>query len=188
MKLKPDIATTEMRVEWRPVVGFEEIYEVSSEGRIRSLDRLVTQENRGGPCHQMVRGKEIRNAVSRGYVVVNLWKNGRPVKRGVHRVMLEAFVGPCPDGMEACHNDGQRSNNVISNLRYGTPMENGHDKVVHGHSRPGSQSYLSKLDERTVLEIRESASELTRNQLSAKFDVPIANLGYILRRQTWRHI
>jgi hypothetical protein len=177
-----------MKVEWRPVAGFEGLYEVSSNGRIRSLDRWAVQLNRGTMCRRFIRGAELKNSVSRGYTVVNLWSDGKPLKRGVHRVMLEAFVGPCPDGMEACHNDGQKSNNVIANLRYGTPAENGQDKVRHGHSRPGSQNRLAKLNERKVLEIRGAASELTRNELSAKFDVPIANLGFILRRRTWRHI
>lgn len=176
------------QVEWRPVVGFEAIYEVSSDGRIRSVDRWVEQENRGGPCKRLVRGCELKNAVSRGYTVVNLWADGRAVKRGVHRVMLEAFIGPCPDGMETCHNDGIRSHNIISNLRYGTPAQNGHDRIFHGNSRPGSKCHLAKLDERTVLRIREAAGELNRNQLAAKFDVTIDNLGFILRRKTWRHI
>lgn len=119
---------------------------------------------------------------------MNLWRDGRPVKRGVHRILLEAFVGPCPKGMESCHGDGNRANNALSNLRYGTKLENGRDKVLHGTSRPGSKSYLAKLSEDTVLAIREGAGELSRRQLSAKFGVSVMNLGYILRRDTWRHI
>jgi hypothetical protein len=179
---------TQAQIVWRPVLGFESMYEVSSDGRVRSVDRFVAQENRGGQCMRHIRGRQLKTSVSRGYTVIDLWANGRAARRGVHRVMLEAFIGPCPEGMEVCHNDGRRDNNVLSNLRYGTPAQNGRDRVDHGNSRPGSQSHLAKLDESTVLRIREEAGQLTRKELSVKFHVPIANLSYILRRETWRHI
>jgi len=178
---------SQTQVLWRPVVGFEGFYEVSDDGRIRSVDRYVVQENRSGPAAQFIRGRELKNAISRGYTVVNLWRDGRGTKRGVHRVMLEAFVGPCPAGMQACHNDGVRFRNVISNLRYGTPLENGQDKVLHGTSRAGSRSHLSKLDERKVRLLRRLASKFSRPALASMFGVTPTNVGYILRGETWRN-
>ncbi|MGH8035083.1 MAG: HNH endonuclease signature motif containing protein, partial [Lysobacterales bacterium] len=59
-------------------------------------------------------------------------KSSRMVNRKVHRLVLEAFVGPCPDGMVGCHNDGDTRNNRLSNRRWDTPGSNNRDKQVHG--------------------------------------------------------
>lgn len=59
-------------------------------------------------------------------------KSQRAVTRLVHRLVLETFAGPCPPDMECRHLDGNRSNNALSNLRWGTKLENEADKDRHG--------------------------------------------------------
>lgn len=116
---------------WLPVVGYEGCYEVSDYGKVRSIDRDVlgsdgvTQKRRGRTLVGYVK--------SSGHIQVGL-RSGRKVqdKRYVHRLVMEAFVGPCPDGMEVCHSDGVPSNNEITNLRYGTVSDNRYDSVRHG--------------------------------------------------------
>lgn len=106
--------------EWRPVVGYEGLYEVSDRGQVRSLPRRL-------------RGRILRPGLSAGYPSVNLSVNGvgRVVK--VHILLAEAFLGPRPDGSVTCHADGDRSNNVLSNLRYDTVSSNNLDTVRHGN-------------------------------------------------------
>jgi hypothetical protein len=67
-----------------------------------------------------------------GYLYVNLKRVGSQSQRAVHRLVLEAFVGPCPPGMEGCHNDGDQLNNRLDNLRWDTPSNNKLDSVRHG--------------------------------------------------------
>lgn len=115
---------------WRPVVGFEGLYEVSDQGRVRSLDRVTT--GRWGAA--AYRGRMLlpdRNNPD-GYERVTLQRAGKRIRRAVHHLVLEAFVGPRPDEAEACHGDGDPANNVASNLRWDTHSANIRDKRAHG--------------------------------------------------------
>lgn len=116
--------------EWRAVVGYEGHYEVSNQGRLRSLDRVVEYKN---GVERMHKGKVLKLGKHKfGYLKVELHKDGKITHTNIHRLVLEAFTGPCPDGMEACHNDGNPTNNTIENLRWGTRSENRQDAVKHG--------------------------------------------------------
>lgn len=114
---------------WRPVVGWEDRYEVSCMGRVRSRRREGACYGRTGVIHA---GK--RTAF--GHIVVQLRRPGVREEKRVHRLVLEAFFGPCPDGMEGCHNNGNPSDNRLENLRWDTRSENIRDSVRHGtHSK-----------------------------------------------------
>ncbi|AUX81960.1 HNH endonuclease [Mycobacterium phage Frankie] len=110
---------------WRPVVGQEGNYEVSNLGRVRSLDRQIDVDGRG---RRYMRGRVLSLVpMKNGYRLAAL-PGG---KKLVHRLVLEAFSGPCPPGAEGCHNDGDRSNNRIENLRWDTRTANNIDAVDH---------------------------------------------------------
>ena len=124
-----------MSEEWRAIPGYEGLYEVSSEGRVRSLDRVIscTRSDSAGPFGRDLQGRELKQSTDRtGRLSVNLSRNGRARKRRVHTLVAEAFVGPRPEGLEVCHGDGDPSNNRVSNLRYGTASENWADRKLHG--------------------------------------------------------
>lgn len=105
---------------WRPVPGYEGRYEVSDQGRVRSW---VSR-----PAPRLLSAIPLSNR----YVSVALSRGGFTKQQLLHRVVLAAFVGPCPTGMETRHLDGNRTNNRLTNLAYGTPRENGLDRVRHG--------------------------------------------------------
>lgn len=111
---------------WRPVVGHEADYEVSDLGRVRSLDRERTFPNRyGTPSTRLFKGKLLSPYPNHnGYMIVNLWKARKMHARRVHALVLEAFVGPRPPGMEGMHGDDDKTNNVLANLSWGTSGEN----------------------------------------------------------------
>lgn len=112
--------------EWLPVHGFEGAYEVSDWGRVRSLDRIITTKAGIKQRHQ---GRVLTPAADRsGHLNVNL---GPGKKLLVHRLVLEAFIGPSPEGQECCHNDGDPTNNNLANLRWDTRSENVLDSVRH---------------------------------------------------------
>ena len=116
---------------WKPITGYEGIYEASSHGRIRSVDRTINYSN--GQVHRY-KGKILSTPLLQqtGYPFVKLSNHGKNQVRTVHSLVAETFLGPRPEGTEVCHNDGDRTNSHLDNLRYGTPSENELDKLRHG--------------------------------------------------------
>lgn len=115
---------------WLPIVDFDG-YEVSDDGRVRSLDRWVPA-GPSGKSARFVTGRvlKLRLRPPRGYPMVTL---GHSDKRYVHRLVLEAFVGPCPDGMECLHRNDDPTDNRLCNLRWGTRAQNLADRVLNGN-------------------------------------------------------
>lgn len=112
---------------WKSVLGFEGLYEVSNIGRVRSLDRKIGDGGRGS---RLKRGMILSlHQGQNGYLYASL---GTSIKKLVHRIVLEAFVGPCPTGMECCHNDNNRTNNRLENLRWDTRYGNCQDIKAAG--------------------------------------------------------
>lgn len=113
---------------WRDVAGYEGVYQVSDGGHVRSLDHWVPCGRYPGGS-RLARGQVLRPDVNRqGYLRVRL--AGRAVS--VHSLVAETFIGPRPDGLQVCHNDGDKNNNTPSNLRYDTASANVRDCVRHG--------------------------------------------------------
>jgi flavin-dependent thymidylate synthase len=99
---------------WKAVPGWEDLYEVSSEGRVRRIGRQPKQNTIG----------------AHGYLVVSLNRPGKQVTRTVHSLVAEAFLGPRPDGHEVRHKDHERTDARLCNLKYGTSAENSADMVA----------------------------------------------------------
>lgn len=115
---------------WAPVVGLEMFYEVSDLGRVRALPRVRVCKN---GVIKRYRGKILAPGVDSNRLLVHLYgADGRGVTRKVHQLVLEAFVGPRPPGMEGCHADDDFTNNRLTNLRWGTHTDNMQDCVSNG--------------------------------------------------------
>lgn len=124
-----------MTETWKPVTGYEGIYEVSDQGRVRSLARSVP---RG--AHTLRVAERIMRPSGTTYAVVMLRKPGVPSKtEAVHVLVLTAFVGPRPDRSEACHGPGGPRDNRLANLRWDTVHQNNLDKVRHGTHHEASK-------------------------------------------------
>lgn len=116
-----------MTERWRPVVGYEHGYQVSDLGRVRSIPRVTSRSTLpGGPI------SPARTGTRRSYLFVHLYGDGTSEQKYVHRLVLEAFVGPCPPGLETRHLNGDSFDNRLSNLRWGTRAENAADRIRHG--------------------------------------------------------
>ena len=113
-------------IDWRDVVGYEGVYEVSSDGQVRSVERLDSRGRR-----RAARPRALTRQKS-GHLVVALSRNGAQKSIGVHRLVLQAFVGPCPEGMEACHWNDVPDDNRVENLRWDTRAANIADSVRNG--------------------------------------------------------
>lgn len=143
---------------WRPVSGYEGLYEVSDHGRVRSLDRVciycrVDQySGRELTVHRHIKGKLLRpGRMTAGHMSVSL---GRHNSIPVHTLVLTAFLGLRPEGMEACHNNGNPSDNRLPNLRWDTRSSNLHDAVRHGTKPIGERSWNAKLRNADIPKIR----------------------------------
>jgi hypothetical protein len=132
---------------WLPVIGFEGRYEVSDLGRVRAI---FTQK-RVPPPPRYVGAVE-----PSGYVGLWLIDTTRRVRTRAHTLVLQAFVGTCPAGMECRHLNGDKADNRLSNLRWGSPLENMRDQDVHGTRVRGERHGSAKLTEEIVAQIRES--------------------------------
>ena len=108
----------------------------------------------------------------------------------VHRLVLLAFVGPCPEGLQCCHNDGNPANNTLANLRWGTPKSNAADRLKHGTHNRGSRHSLVKLTEEQVIAIRAeyAVGRLTQRQLGDRYGVCESTICQLVKRQTWGHV
>lgn len=127
-----------IKENWLPAVNWADTHEVSDRGRVRRIgdDRSLAPF----PCDRA------------GHLQVNLCANGLKAKRLVHRMVLEAFVGECPPGMEGCHRDNKTANNALDNLRWDTHLGNMADST----GRP-RRAYSRRLTPAQVAAIRASA-------------------------------
>ena len=170
--------------EWRDVVGYEGLYQVSNFGNMRSVTRMV--KNRHGM--RTVHGIGLCTYVPySGYTTIGLRDCGPRKTFSVHRLVLEAFIGSCPDGMCACHWDGDRSNNILSNLRWDTPAENSADAKRHGTRCIGELHGRSKLSNFGVRVIRRllSAGDVTHREIGEVFGDSRACVGLISTGVNW---
>lgn len=160
-----------IREIWKPIPGYEG-YEASNLGQVRSLDRWIVYKN--GDRH-FYEGKLLKpGRIGKGYRGVVLPPQ---VMCRVHQLIMLAFVGPCPDGFEVRHLNNNRGDNRLSNLRYGTPMQNQADRIAHGTTCRGERAPYAKLSREAVLEIRLGA--LSPSQLVDKYRVSRSHIWNI---------
>lgn len=160
---------------WRQVPRWPS-YWISSRGRVRSHARRVPR---------------IMNPSTNptGYLYVTVRHQGVQKQRFVHRLVLNAFVGPCPHGMQACHGDGDRTNNMLENLRWASAKTNAADRERHGHTKRGSCHGNAKLDEAKVRHIRQLyAAGESAEELAERFNVRPLAVRRAVKRITWKHV
>lgn len=126
----------------------------------------------------------------KGYHVISLCgENGIKHIRTVHALVLEVFVGPCPDGLQCRRLDGNPANNHVLNLKWGTSIENANDKTLHGTASQGERCNKAKLTNEDVVKIRERrANGESLKAIAQDFSINIATISRIALRQSWKHI
>jgi NUMOD4 motif/HNH endonuclease len=161
--------------EWRPIRGYEGLYEISSWGRVRTV---TTGTIRVGSHHRQ------------GYLSLTLSKKGTAHAYLVHRLVAEAFLGPGPDGMCVNHMNGHKQDNRAANLEYMTLAENNRHAKRLGLARyvRGADIGLAKLTDAAVVSIRQKLAQGAHPMdLARQFNVGFGTIYAIRSGKTWRH-
>lgn len=167
-----------MSEQWRAIPGFK-IYEASDLGRVRSIPRVVSNGRRAG----VVLAQPLNR---RGYFTVTLHSiigGGGLKTRLVHQVVLEAFRGLRPAGHEGCHNNGVKTDNALTNLRWDTPENNQRDSRIHG------AYHWSKLVDNDVAVIcRLHIDGWSLQRIADRFKTGIGPIQMVLRGNNLKHV
>lgn len=162
---------------WKDLPQFPK-YQISNLGNLRSF-----RKGRWKP-RKAVRYKG-------GYWRVALRPGGKgPGKLfSLHCLVLEAFVGPCPEGMECRHKDGDSDNNRLDNLEWSTHLDNMRDRKAHGTDNMGARHPMAKMTDEDVHELRRlRADGWNRYQLAERFGISPSTAKKIYLRLLWQHI
>lgn len=172
---------------WKPVVWTNGCYDVSSKGRVKRNHGMVNHRYKGAlkvvPTRILAASRK-----PSGYLSVMLCVENKRVRRHVHSLVLGAFVGPRPEGMECCHNDGDPSNNELSNLRWDTPAANARDRHLHGTLLHGAACPIARLTDSEAATIRRAHASGGASilDLSKRFNVSTTSVRDVVRGNTYK--
>lgn len=173
---------------WKAVVGYEGEYEVSDQGWVKSLRREQQRFRKSGRWFTYVIPERLLSPSWEGGGTGLRVHLGRYTVRKVHHLVLEAFVGPRPDGCEGLHADDDPANNAASNLSWGTHKQNMADAAERGRTLKGERSPHARLTEIEVLQIYALCSSRTDTEIAPLFGVARETVKNIRRRERWQHI
>ena len=159
---------------WLPVVGYEDHYEVSNFGRVRSVPRVV--EGRWGPTKRLGCMLAIKPANGR-YLKVSLCKDGVLTQHQVHRLVLLAFVGEPPKGFVCDHIDCDIRNNSLTNLRWLSSADNARRRAS------------TKLSKELVINIKNASKQgRLPKEIAEAFEVPVQQVYQIANGRRWKDV
>lgn len=169
---------------WKDLPGHEGVYQVSNLGRIRSL----ILNTRGGVI-ELSTPRILKQFEDKGYCGISLCRNGKKHTKKMHRLVLETFVGPCPEGMECAHLDGNRANNALTNLAWTTRKVNHSHKHLHGTAQIGSRQGSAKLTEGQVAIIKSKFNTgISMGAIAREYGVCLDTILKIRHGKRWKHV
>jgi hypothetical protein len=175
---------------WASIPGYGGHYQASNYGQIRVKDRSVRKYSNfaGKVVEQKYKGRLLKPSKSNklGHLSVHLGVDGTKYSVHVARLVLEAFVGPCPDGMEACHSNGKASDNCVGNLRWDTHYNNNQDRVLHGTYLIGENHPMAKISASDAIYIYKSKEKGI--DLAKKFGLNPSQISAIRLGQIWKSV
>jgi len=171
-----------MKEEWRVIKDFPD-YAVSNLGRVKRVNDNGNNRFAGS----IIKARKNK----RGYLYLTLYCGDKKKSLKVHRLVLEAFVGPCPTGAEGNHEDNNSVNNQSTNLTWKNHSENMLNSFRSGskESLKGSKHGGAKLTEQNVLKIRELLSSgKLQKEIAEQFNVHVNTIGRIKNKLNWGHV
>jgi hypothetical protein len=168
---------------WKPAPGYENLYHVSDFGRVKRL----------AGCRSRAERILKPGRMTSGYLFVSLCKGGIPKIHSLHRLVMATFIGPCPEGMEVNHKNGERTDARLENLEYISHREN----IIHGHrtlprkptSLRGDMLPNAVLNESIVREVlaRYKAGEI-RKDIAVSMGLKRHLVYMVCSRKSWKWV
>jgi len=179
-----------MQEIWKEIKGYENMYQVSNLGKIKSLKRYI-YNNRYG--QSLVSEKILKAGKNYGYLHVLLCKNGQMKNFKVHRLVAQAFLRLDITNKKlcVCHKDDNPQNNKLDNLWLGTHKDNTQDMFSKNrqHNRNGEKHPSSKLTEKQVKKIRELLkTPLFQREIAKMYNISNKTISKIHTNKSWKHI
>lgn len=165
---------------WKPVVGFEGVYQVSNTGRLSRVGK-----GKNGKSDYPIKTHPVDKSKVDGYLQVNFWRKGKSTGKLLHRVVAESFIGPCPDEHEVNHKDVRPRNCFVSNLEYvirSTNMLHALDATVR---KGGVRSKNHILTKDEVLEIAALRGKARSSEIAKNYAVGRHAIYDILSGRRW---
>lgn len=183
--------STTPRVRYKPVVDFPG-YRVGDDGSVWSKwHRIKRTGYRTGWAVALKRRwwKMQQSTDGHGYPLIHLYRNKKRFTLAVHLLVLKAFVGPCPPGQEAAHEDGDKTNCHLTNLQWKTHIENMADCKRHGTMIVGEDHPGAKLTVHIVKRMRRLRKKgLTLEAIADICGSNFGRVGRVVRGEIWKHV
>lgn len=179
--------------QWKTIEGFEGLYEVSSHGRVRSLDRVVKQTRKRTTFDRKMKGRILKQTKATDYPMVTLCKGTKDDYKhhvSVHSLVAKAFIPNADKLLVVNHKNLDKFNNHVDNLEWTTWSGNIQHASDNGRQLGafGEKHYTTKLTEDDVRQIRERARDITRKELAKEYSMPISTINSIVNRTNWKHV
>ncbi|AGO47430.1 HNH endonuclease [Cellulophaga phage phi19:3] len=174
---------------WKPIKGYENIYQVSNFGRVKSLDRIVFNKGNGTRCK--TKGRVLKQSKDKGgYLYVGLYNkdNEKTSSIKVHRLVAFSFCSGYTEGLEVNHKDGIRDNNLYTNLEWVTRSQNIRDTYKRGRITYGQKNNASKLMDRDIGVISSLYdSGVSQSIISLAFGVSQSTISNVIKNKHYKN-
>ena len=158
---------------WRDIPGYEEIYQISDMGRVKSL--------------WFNREKILKTAKDKnGYLLGCLWKDGKQRTKRIHRLVMLAFVGE--SDLHVNHKNGDKSDNRLNNLEYCSHAYNMKHAAQNGLTAKGEKAGMFKLTEGCVRNIKYGHKGMTQREIAKIYKIRQQHVSKIRKGEIWRHV
>jgi hypothetical protein len=179
-----------MKEVWKDIKDYEGIYQVSNQGRVRSLDRIVVNKNginikRKGRVYKL-------SPEGSGYYQVQFYNKGKRVHKSVHRLVAFCFLINNNNLSDINHKDGNKTNNNVNNLEWMTHSDN----MIHAHNNgllrnvDGENNNMSKITKIIAIDIFKKSwnTKIKQKEIADMYGISISCVSLIKRKKTWKHI